>query len=141
VRLWENVYKLWLPQKADVGIVSPERSGHYLVDALWATIPAEYLTKEEGTIITISSCEKGWPPESGYYLDTIFDRNYPPKSLMRLSFEEICQLLMEHKFPCSRQVYSVVEFKSIVERRDIILVSRELIKMRSLSLVLRPVEP
>jgi nickel-dependent lactate racemase len=138
VRLWEKAYEVKLPRKANIAIVSPSRGGRYLVDALYAAVPAEYLTEDDGTIITWGSCDLGWAPESGAFVDAIFDRNYPPKSLMRLQREDLYKFLVEHKIPCSRQVTPVLEFKRVIEERNVILVSRNIPKDEALSYGITP---
>lgn len=122
VRLWEKAYRVEIPERADIAIVSPGKNDRYLFHVLEGVIIGDVLTKENGSIIIMGSCRGGWAPDSGYYLN-FFDRSYAPKSLMRLGLEDIYRIIVDRKLPMTRMASYVFQFKRVIHDKNVILVS------------------
>lgn len=113
------VYKL--PKRAEIAVIGAGKA-EYISEALYAATKGYSLTKENGTIIVVAPCTRGWnkevsPIEKDWY------KSFPSEDLMHYTASEIAWKTQKRELDPARNMNGPYGLRLTIEKRHVLIVS------------------
>jgi nickel-dependent lactate racemase len=114
------VYKL--PKRAEIAIIGAGKT-EYISNALYAATKGYSITKENGTIIVVAPCTRGWGKEEISPIEKDWYKSFPSEDLMRYTASEIAWKTQKREFDPARNMNGPYGLRLTVEKRHVLIVS------------------
>ncbi|MBS7656913.1 nickel-dependent lactate racemase [Candidatus Bathyarchaeota archaeon] len=114
------VYRL--PRRAEIVVLGSGQT-EYISEAIITAMKGYNITTENGTIIVVAPCTKGWGKEEIPALEKNWYKSFPSEELMQLTASEIVWKAQKREFDPVRNMNVPYGMKLTIEKRHVIIVS------------------